>query len=302
VGGGENAEDAGKPLILRKNDITIGLLAYAKKDDELNANTDRPGNNGFDVVKATRAINSIRKKVDILIVSIHWGWEFVNYPDPTIQQSFRQVIEAGADLILGHHPHFINGIEYYKGKPIFYSLGSFLIEYEPYLSEYELNLFRQSYGHNIAVEFLFNKKGIVSFKIYPVKMTEDRRVLFENEEERKETLYLMKKYSDPIQDKNVDKVFWKNSKNHLMIQFPAFKIGIRKNGLYAMESIFRWVTKPQIIKMLTGSFLKINLPNPIVQIISKLNLVIYKIFNLINNIPGRKKYKSIDIFDPNFQE
>ncbi len=71
-------------------------------------------------------INSLKKdNVKLVIVSFHWGNERDNYPNDTQKKLGRHVIDCGADLVLGHHPHVIQGIEEYKGKNIVYSLGNF---------------------------------------------------------------------------------------------------------------------------------------------------------------------------------
>ncbi|MDW2092043.1 CapA family protein [Vibrio sp. 1865] len=60
-----------------------------------------------------------------IIVSVHWGIEDISIPCPEVVELARKIIDAGADIILGHHPHIIQPIEVYKGKYIFYSLGNF---------------------------------------------------------------------------------------------------------------------------------------------------------------------------------
>lgn len=70
-------------------------------------------------------IMEARKKSDIVIVSFHWGEERVFYPDSVQTALGRFCIDQGADVVVGHHPHVVQGIEQYKGKYIVYSLGNF---------------------------------------------------------------------------------------------------------------------------------------------------------------------------------
>jgi poly-gamma-glutamate synthesis protein (capsule biosynthesis protein) len=65
---------------------------------------------------------------DYLIVNIHWGAEYSHEQNKTQIETAHLLIDAGADLIIGHHPHVVQGIEIYKGKPIFYSLGNFIFD------------------------------------------------------------------------------------------------------------------------------------------------------------------------------
>ncbi len=62
------------------------------------------------------------------MVLIHWGIERDEMPQEYQRALAKRYIDAGADLVIGSHPHVLQGIEYYKGKPIFYSLGNFVFE------------------------------------------------------------------------------------------------------------------------------------------------------------------------------
>jgi len=76
-----------------------------------------------------------------VIITPHWGTEYTSYPDDFQKQTAHQLIEAGADLIIGHHPHVVQGIEEYQGKLIFYSLGNFVFDmYFSQLVQQELAL------------------------------------------------------------------------------------------------------------------------------------------------------------------
>jgi poly-gamma-glutamate capsule biosynthesis protein CapA/YwtB (metallophosphatase superfamily) len=63
---------------------------------------------------------------DIVIPYMHWGWEEEAQPSPRLREFARRMIDAGADMVVGGHPHVTQGAETYKGKPIIYSLGNFL--------------------------------------------------------------------------------------------------------------------------------------------------------------------------------
>ena len=77
----------------------------------------------------TDAIRSARETADVVLVSMHWGIHFVRATLADYQQvAAHAAIDAGADAIIGHHPHILKAVELYRGKPIFYSLGNFAIE------------------------------------------------------------------------------------------------------------------------------------------------------------------------------
>jgi poly-gamma-glutamate synthesis protein (capsule biosynthesis protein) len=73
-------------------------------------------------------IGKIRDIADLVIVSLHWGYEYVRVPSPEQVKMAHAIIDQGADIILGTHPHVIQGYELYRGKAIFYSLGNFVID------------------------------------------------------------------------------------------------------------------------------------------------------------------------------
>ena len=72
-----------------------------------------------------KAIADVRPEVDLIIVSAHFGAEYKHTPHPSTTKFYRGYVDAGADLILGHHPHVIRGIEKYKNGVIVHSLGNF---------------------------------------------------------------------------------------------------------------------------------------------------------------------------------
>jgi poly-gamma-glutamate synthesis protein (capsule biosynthesis protein) len=78
----------------------------------------------IETVKAVKSLNSEK----FLIISLHWGEEYQLTNSLAQQKLAHQIIEAGADLIIGHHPHVVQNIEKYQGKLIFYSLGNFIFD------------------------------------------------------------------------------------------------------------------------------------------------------------------------------
>jgi poly-gamma-glutamate capsule biosynthesis protein CapA/YwtB (metallophosphatase superfamily) len=76
--------------------------------------------------KITRAVRERKRADNLVIVSFHWGGEGSPRPTPVQYELGRAAIDAGADLVLGHHPHVLQGIERYRGRPIVYSLGNFV--------------------------------------------------------------------------------------------------------------------------------------------------------------------------------
>lgn len=129
VGAGENLERAKQLEVIEIGGQTFGFLGLSRvyMDGSWAASSTRPG--VFSTYDATLPVEEIKKadsQCDHLIVYVHWGVERETTPKDYQRTLGKQYIDAGADLVIGSHPHVLQGIEYYQGKPIVYSLGNFV--------------------------------------------------------------------------------------------------------------------------------------------------------------------------------
>jgi poly-gamma-glutamate synthesis protein (capsule biosynthesis protein) len=156
IGAGRNLEEATRPAIFERNGLKVGFLAYCSVlRPGYDAGTYKPGAAPMraytlyhqtdyqpgtpprirtfpykeDLAAMCETIRKVKEQVDILVVSCHWGLHFLH---ATIADYEKEVghaaIDAGADVIIGSHPHILKGIEVYNGKPIFYSMGNFAFD------------------------------------------------------------------------------------------------------------------------------------------------------------------------------
>ena len=129
VGAGRNYADANTPVRFVLHDTRFTLFSYTNLyPKSLEATADRPGISSFDLERAKERIRAVRSEADIVIVSFHWGEEYQTHSNALQQKIARTLIDAGADLIVGHHPHVVQEIEQYKGGWIMYSLGNFVFD------------------------------------------------------------------------------------------------------------------------------------------------------------------------------
>ena len=145
AGAGENIFEARRPAMIKKKGITIGLLSYCTNLNapfDFQATQEKPGlaavrvssffppphTNQEDLEALREDVEKCRSLVDFLIVSCHWGVSDKGSHTIALHQTAiaHHAIDAGADLILGHHPHAVQGVEIYKNKVICYSLGNFV--------------------------------------------------------------------------------------------------------------------------------------------------------------------------------
>ncbi len=129
-GGGENAAEAHKPWIVERNGLRIALLGYGEyKPRSFEASATRPGvawsGEDDDVISDIIAARQVYH-ADLVIPYLHWGWEGEPMPSARLREFSQRMLDAGADMVVGSHPHVTQGVEYYKGKLIVYSLGNFL--------------------------------------------------------------------------------------------------------------------------------------------------------------------------------
>ncbi len=130
VGGGSNLAAAHAPLMLEKHGLRIALLAYNEfKPRRFEAGANWPGIAWSEDSQVLADIRAARAAgADLVIPFMHWGWERETAPSARQHQLARLMIDAGADVIVGSHPHVTQGADIYRGKPIIWSLGNFVFD------------------------------------------------------------------------------------------------------------------------------------------------------------------------------
>lgn len=137
TGAGRNLAEARTPLVLEAAGIKVAFLGYSQFADlffdwnyprSFAAAEELPGVAGIRDEWLAADIEAARQQADLVAVTFHWGEEFQNYPTAEQQRLARLCIDLGADLVLGYHPHAIQGFELYKDGIIAYSLGNFIMD------------------------------------------------------------------------------------------------------------------------------------------------------------------------------
>lgn len=125
VGGGINLEIASSTLFLDTDKGKIAIINIAE-NEWASASEKTAGANGMDLIADVKKIQEARRGSDFVFMIVHGGHEYYNLPSPRMQEQYRFYVDNGADLVVAHHTHCISGMEMYKSKPIYYSLGNFL--------------------------------------------------------------------------------------------------------------------------------------------------------------------------------
>ncbi|HEY9688974.1 MAG TPA: CapA family protein [Coleofasciculaceae cyanobacterium] len=125
IGAGENITEARRPKILDVKGQRIAYFGYYNAHWHA-ATATSAGTNPRDNDTLAEDIRAVRNQVDWVVVNVHWGEELARYPASYQREIGRRAIDAGADLVVGHHPHVLQGAEIYKDRAIVYSLGNFI--------------------------------------------------------------------------------------------------------------------------------------------------------------------------------
>jgi hypothetical protein len=123
VGAGMNLADALKPAFIQVCGITVGLTAFCYGPP---AGHSSPGVAPCDPLLMREVLRTARAKSDIVIAALHDGLEYSDVPPAKTRSRFHFLAENGADIVIGHHPHVLQGLEWHGSIPIAYSLGDFL--------------------------------------------------------------------------------------------------------------------------------------------------------------------------------
>lgn len=169
VGAGRDIKEARRPEIIEVKGQRIAYLGYY--DPESHAAADQvAGTNPLLEAQIAEDIRAIRNQVDWIIVNYHWGAELADHPADWQRELAHFTIDQGADVVVGHHPHVLQGAEIYKGRPIAYSLGNFIFGGNS-RSDYDTAVLKVSLkGRKMKVEFL-----PVEVRQYQPKVVKDER-------------------------------------------------------------------------------------------------------------------------------
>jgi poly-gamma-glutamate capsule biosynthesis protein CapA/YwtB (metallophosphatase superfamily) len=131
----------------------------------------------WDTAGAEDLVGELRPEVDLLVVQLHMGMQFAEVPSGAARDAARTAIDAGADIVIGHHPHVLQGLEWYKGKLIVYSLGNLVFD-QDFLSTFASGYLRTVWeSDGTLVQARFVPAWIDAYRPVPVGGNAARNVL-----------------------------------------------------------------------------------------------------------------------------
>ena len=159
---GDDTQQGSRVVTLDVRGTPLHFVGYSLRPEQYFRGTTTPYARR-QPLEVLREVGSIRERYDgHLICSLHWGHEFLDTPSREQQQWARMLIEAGATVVIGHHPHVLQGIERYRNGLIAYSLGNFAFD-----------LRNESARDSICLYVHLGKTGVASWDVQPIRLSED---------------------------------------------------------------------------------------------------------------------------------
>ncbi len=179
TGAGKNIDEAYKPWYQETEAGTLAICAFCENEFGC-ATLDKWGAAGFDTWRIARTIREAREHADFVIIFVHGGNEENPLPSPGMCSRYRSFVELGADAVIGAHSHCMQGMEIYRGAPIFYSMGNFY---------FPAHVGRVANTFGYMVELSLKKGEKPAFQIHPYRLEKEKNLLFLCEGEEKEKVF-----------------------------------------------------------------------------------------------------------------
>jgi len=129
AGAGVNAAEAEEPFYTEIEGRTVAVVSATRAEKYIltpEAGEETPGVfRCYDMTNVLQKVREAKERADIVIAYIHWGTEYSEILEDAQTEGAKALVDAGADVVLGAHPHCLQGMEFYEGKPILYSLGNY---------------------------------------------------------------------------------------------------------------------------------------------------------------------------------
>jgi poly-gamma-glutamate synthesis protein (capsule biosynthesis protein) len=261
VGAGADLAAAQRPWIREINGIKLGLYVIAEREFNV-ASPTRAGSSLFDPATLPGEIAEIKKRVDVLIVSIHAGHEFMLTPSPRIVSACRAAVEAGADAVIGHHPHVVQGIETHRGRPIVYSLGNFCFDSD-YVSSYP------HWETGFLACLRIGRSGVLAMELLPYEITRGERVVALNPAQSDRFAQWMRELSAILEsDEAVRRAFRERAMERFQQNMLPFFTNLPRDlqGDKRAATAWRWLntfncpTALELYREIFGSYVEQFLP------------------------------------------
>lgn len=178
VGAGNNFTEAHQPVIKEINKIGLGFLGYGYPETTYVATVDSPGIANMDINQMKKDVKELKTKADFIVVTMHAGSEYTHTPGQSQIAFSHAAIDAGANLVIGHHPHVVQSTEKYKNGYIVYSLGNLVFD----------QMWSEETQQGAVAKVILSGDELKSIEIKPIHIYDYNQPDWADEEESKEIL------------------------------------------------------------------------------------------------------------------
>ncbi|MCK4663281.1 MAG: CapA family protein [Bacteroidales bacterium] len=217
-GAGNNLEKSLTPAIYKVNNVKIGFIGFSW--DVIQSINAKKNNAGTAPLYKKIILNTIKKNkqlFDFLVVSLHFNYEFEQWPLPSQRKMCHEIIDNGADIIIGHHPHIFQGVEIYKNKLIAYSMGNFFFSNIISKTGKELREWSKETKHSIMLKIKLLQDLSYKHEVVPICTDKDWQLYFLKNEERNKLLEQIEYLSLPFYKDDINyRSFWKKNRKRFL--------------------------------------------------------------------------------------
>ncbi|TDO45423.1 poly-gamma-glutamate synthesis protein (capsule biosynthesis protein) [Kribbella sp. VKM Ac-2527] len=169
VGAGSNLQEAARPVVVTRGGVRFGFLAFNAIGETPRATATSPGAlslrmpprtgplNQGDLAAITRSIRTLKASADVVVVIPHWGQQYTHNPVPAQDTVATALTQAGADLVIGGHPHWVQSVRFPAGKVVAHSLGNLVFDMD----------FAQQTQEGVLLELTYWGKTLKAARLTP---------------------------------------------------------------------------------------------------------------------------------------
>jgi poly-gamma-glutamate synthesis protein (capsule biosynthesis protein) len=174
-GAGADRAAAGRAVVLRRGGTSFGFLGFNAIGETLRATDEQPGAlsvrmpprtgplSQADLAHVSRLVRRLAAQVDVVVVLPHWGAQYTHRPEPVQRQVARQLVRSGADLVVGGHPHWVQGLDLVRRAVVVHSLGNFVFDMD----------FMTETQQGVVLEATFWGDTLKAVDLVPYRMDDD---------------------------------------------------------------------------------------------------------------------------------
>ena len=174
-GAGENTAAASRPAVVERGGVRFGFVGFNAIGETPMAGPETPGAFSLrmpprtgplvqaDLDRVLRAVRRTARQADVVVVLPHWGTQYTHRPEPVQRRVGRALARAGADLVVGGHPHWVQGVEAVGDVPLLHSLGNFVFDMD----------FMEQTMEGVALEATFWGERLRAVRLLPYRMDDE---------------------------------------------------------------------------------------------------------------------------------